>query len=119
MKFKYIKKDMRDTAAYNILAGLNTGDVIELEGRFAKKALTNPDFKKVGDNSKVSITHEESVILRDKKDAQRMADSGQRDARIRELQREIQALKEQAIVRQEEGISVDDVFLDDTPLDEV
>ena len=46
MKFKLIKKGVKDSQAYGH-EGLKTGDTIELTGIFAEKAARNPDFEEV------------------------------------------------------------------------
>ncbi len=119
MKFKYIAKGKTNSNAYNFPAGLKTGDVIELQGHFAEKAKKNPDFEKVGNNTKVTLTPEEAMALRERRDLEAATIKHSNSAKIAELERQLRELKQQQVIRQEEGPSVDDVFMDDSPLDEV
>lgn len=49
MKFKFIKEVESEVTIYNE-AKVKTGDVVELEGFFADKAKSNPDFEEVKSN---------------------------------------------------------------------
>jgi phage-related minor tail protein len=119
MKFKYIKPNQTNSHAYTIQGGMKTGDIIELKGHLADKAMRNPDFEKVGNNSKITITPEQGKKAREKFDEQVSRLKHDLNHKIAELQKQIRELQQQGVEREEEGISVDDVFLDDSPLDEV
>lgn len=51
MKFKFIK-DIEGKAPSYAGYVVKTGDVIDLDGTFAKKASTNPNYEQVGDDEK-------------------------------------------------------------------
>ena len=46
MKFKFIKKVEGEVGVYDGKS-VKTGDEVEFEGRYAEKALNNPDFEDV------------------------------------------------------------------------
>jgi len=112
MKFKYIG-NKQNTNYYNIHAGLKTGDVIELTGHMAKRAKKNKDFKEVGNASKVTMTPEEGERLH----AEQNAVPPQNPA-IAALQRQLDELKAAQVIREEEGPSVDDAFMEPAEIDE-
>ena len=53
MKFKFIKEVDGEVAIYDGQTA-KTGDTVELEGFFAEKASSNPDFETVGNKSSKS-----------------------------------------------------------------
>ena len=110
MKFQYIGKK-QNTNAYNIVAGLKTGDVISLVGNLANKAKTNPDFKEVGKNSKVTITPEQSEKIKE----EQQFDASKEDLqKIAELMAQAKQLEQRVVSRQEEPeADIDGVFDDE------
>jgi len=116
MKFEYVGKK-ENTHAYGIRAGIYPGSVIELDGHMATKANANPDFKKVNGNKKVTITPEEGERLAEEQERKRRLENPLAQS-IAALERQLQDLKDQQITREEEGLSVDDVFMDPAEIDD-
>jgi len=49
MKFRYIRNVSGPAPSYK--GPIQTGDILELDGHFAMKAMNNPDFEQVNNNS--------------------------------------------------------------------
>lgn len=112
MKFEYIGTK-KNTNAYNIVAGLNPGDIISLTGHQAKRAQKRPDFKEVANNKKVTITPEQAQKIWDeqKKVPPETYEIAALKAQLDALQRKMEA-------RAEGETSVDDAFMEPAEIDD-